>query len=247
MPHGKIIPVFKKILKVFCKMLIAAFIIVILLIGIPRIITELYANSLIYSQEDAPQVPAGVVFGAGLNRDGSATAVLRHRVETAANLYFAGKISKILMSGDNRFIDYNEPAAMQAYALELGVPAEDIVLDYAGRRTYDTCYRAQEIFRLDEVILITQRFHLPRALFLCNQLGLKSYGVEADRVVYRKLSRFVWNAREIPASLMALWDIYIRKPLPVLGNQEPIFPEKFRIAFIYHSYELESKWNGLKH
>ncbi len=199
---------------------------ILLVLGVPRLVTELFASKLIFDVESVPEAPVGVVFGAGLNHDGTATAVLKHRVDTAAELYFSGKISKILMSGDNRFVDYNEPAAMKAYALELGVPAEDIVLDYAGRRTYDTCYRAKEIFLLDDVILITQRFHLPRALFLCNQLGLKSVGVEADQVVYRKMSRLVWNTRELPASLMALWDIFIRKPVPVLGDQEPIFPEK---------------------
>ena len=89
------------------------------------------------------------------------------------------------MSGDNRFIDYNEPGAMQAFALELGIPEEDIVLDYAGRRTYDTCYRAGEIFQLETAILVTQEFHLPRALYICNVLDIKAVGVSADVRTYR--------------------------------------------------------------
>ena len=117
----------------------------------------------------SPAAPAAIVFGAGLWRDGSPSPVLQDRVATAADLYFSGKVKKILMSGDNRFIYYNEPGAMKKFALSLGVPEEDIVLDYAGRRTYDTCYRARAIFGLKEAILVTQSFHLPRALILCRR------------------------------------------------------------------------------
>ena len=83
---------------------------------------------------------------------------------------FQERFKKYLMSGDNRFLDYNEPGAMCAYALSLGVPEDAIVLDYAGRRTYDTCYRAHAIFGIQQAVLVTQSFHLPRALFTCNML-----------------------------------------------------------------------------
>jgi vancomycin permeability regulator SanA len=164
------------------------------------------------------------VFGAGLWRDGSPTPVLRDRVATAADLYFDGKVEKLLMSGDNRFESYNEPAAMREYALLLGIPDDAIVLDYAGRRTYDTCYRARDIFKVKQAILVTQRFHLPRALYICNVLGLQSIGVTADRRDYRESSLLYWNIRELPAALVAVWEVHISKPLPVLGNPEPIFP-----------------------
>jgi SanA protein len=150
--------------------------------------------------------------------------VLRDRVATAARLYFAGKVEKLLMSGDNRFLDYNEPGAMEGYALDLGVPQEDIVLDYAGRRTYDTCYRARDIFGLDSAILVTQSFHLPRALYVCNQLGLPAVGVPADQREYRESSILYWNLRETVATLVALWEVHISRPIPVLGDPEPIFP-----------------------
>jgi SanA protein len=128
------------------------------------------------------------------------------------------------MSGDNRYVEYNEPEAMRQYALSLGVPNEDIVLDYAGRRTYDTCYRAREIFGVKEAILVTQPFHLARALFLCNALGLDGVGVEANNRVYLKRSLLYWNLRELPATLTAFADVLTR-PQPVLGKPEPIFPE----------------------
>jgi len=191
---------------------------------LPRLATNWSARNLIFSLEKVPPKPVAIVFGAGLWRDGSPTPVLRDRVATAVELYFAGKTEKILMSGDNSHRDYNEPAAMRAYAMQLGVPGEDIVLDYAGRRTYDTCYRAREIFRVTETILVTQSFHLPRALYTCNALGVSAVGVAADRRVYRQRSLAVWNLRELPATLVALWQVHISQPQPVLGQPEPIFP-----------------------
>jgi SanA protein len=196
----------------------------ILVFFLPRIITSIYAAFKVRSIEDVPADRVAIVFGAGLRRDGGPTAVLRDRVETAAQLYFDGKIEKLLMSGDNRVVDYNEPEAMRQHALSLGVPDEVLVLDYAGRRTYDTCYRARHIFGVQSAILVTQKFHLSRALFTCNALGLKAVGVEADNYYYLKRSRLYWNIREQFATLGAFWDVYFKRPLPVLGEPEPIFP-----------------------
>ncbi len=190
---------------------------------LPRLITALYAAARIFSPETVPHERAAIVFGAGLRYDGTPTAILRDRVMTAAQLYFDGKVEKLLMSGDNSTLDYNEPQAMRQYALGLGVPDEAIVLDYAGRRTYDTCYRAKAIFGVERAILVTQGFHLPRALFTCNALGLKATGVSANNIYYLKRSRLYWHIRELFATLGAFWDIYISKPLPVLGEPEPIF------------------------
>lgn len=176
-----------------------------------------------HSVDSVQNTSVAVVFGAGLWRDGSPTPVLRDRVKTAVALYQAGRVNKLLMSGDNRFVDYNEPEAMKQYALDLGVPAQDIVLDYAGRRTYDTCYRAREIFALSEAILVTQGFHLPRALYTCNMLGLNARGVPADLRQYHSKSMAYWQVRETLATLVALWEVHITRPLPVLGEPEPIF------------------------
>jgi len=191
--------------------------------GLPRLFTELYTRAHIHSLETAPSSKAALVLGAGLRRDGTPTAILRERVEVAAELYFAGKVQKLLMSGDNRFVDYNEPGAMAAYAESLGVPAQDIVADYAGRRTYDSCYRAKEIFQLNDVLLVTQKFHLTRAVFTCRALGIDAQGVLANLRVYRRSSQALWNIREIPATFVAIWEVWVSRPLPVLGRPEPIF------------------------
>jgi len=193
---------------------------------LPRLITGFFANDRIKTITEVKPHRVAIVFGAGLWRDGSPTPVLRDRVATAAELYFAGKIEKLLMSGDNSIVEYNEPQAMREYALELGIPDEDIVLDYAGRRTYDTCYRAKAIFKVDQAILVTQQFHLPRAIYICNSLNVKADGVAADQREYRKRSLAYWNFRELFATFAALWQVHITKPLPILGNSEPIFSDK---------------------
>ena len=222
--HGRIPIVLKRILKMFLKILFILAVIGFLILITSRLVTGLYARPRIYSAQDVPNRRVAIVFGAGLLRNGIATPVLQDRVQTAANLYFSGKVEKLLMSGDNRFVDYNEPAVMRQVALSLGVPEDAIVLDYAGRRTYDTCYRAKVIFGVSEAILVTQAFHLPRAIYLCNKLGVDSVGVEADQRVYRKSSVLYWNTRELLASAAALWDVNISHPVPVLGDPEPIFP-----------------------
>ncbi len=188
----------------------------------PRLVMILFAAPRTFSVEDVPSTRVAIVFGAGLYRDGSAGPVLGDRVETAVQLYEQGKVEKLLMSGDNRFLEYNEPEAARQYALQRGVPDDDIVLDYAGRRTYDTCHRAKHIFGVDEAILVTQPFHMPRALFLCNWFGVESSGVEADNRYFLKRSRAYWNFRETFAVFQAAWDVLVTKPIPVLGVPEPI-------------------------
>jgi len=208
----------------FLKPLLILIFLGLLVLLIPRLVTGLYARGRIFSGSNVPVRRVAIVFGAGLWRNGSPTPVLADRVTEAANLYFAGKVEKLLMSGDNRFVDYNEPEAMRQLALSLGVHIQAIVLDYAGRRTYDTCYRAKAIFKVDQAILVTQAFHMPRAIYLCNRLGVDSIGIEADLRTYRKASLLYWNARELFATVSALWDVNIGHPVPVLGKQEPIFP-----------------------
>lgn len=213
---------FKKILKFIWRLALTLGLFVFLGLFIPKLVVQLFAAPRTFAVDNVPAERVAIVFGAGLRYDGTPTAVLQDRVETAVQLYQQGKADKLLMSGDNRFADYNEPEAMRQYALELGMPAEDIVLDYAGRRTYDTCYRANAIFQVQSAILVTQNFHLARAIFLCNWLGVESTGVEANNTYFRKISRWYWNTRELFANFQAVWDVYVTKPLPVLGKPEPI-------------------------
>lgn len=187
---------------------------------LPRVILVLATRPRVFGPESAPSRPIAIVFGAGISPNGRLSAELNERVTTAVKLYQAGKVEKLLMSGDNRFEDYNEPAAMLKSALAMGVPSDAVVLDYAGRRTYDTCYRAGSIFGIRDAVLVTQQYHLPRALFICNSLGLEAIGVSASQsgIIYLN-----GNVREFPASISALVDVYLTRPEPVLGDPEPIF------------------------
>lgn len=205
-------------------MIFVLVVLALIILGFPRILTEIYSRPLIYEADNAPSAPVAIVFGAGLKRDGTPSPVLQDRVATAVKLYQEGKVKKILVSGDNRFLDYNEPGAMYSYAVSMGVPPEDVIPDFAGRRTYDTCYRAKAIFGVTEALLVTQEFHLPRAIYTCNILGITAVGVRADLRTYIFYTLNAWRLREIPATLTALWDLWVSHPEPVLGDPEPIFP-----------------------
>lgn len=198
----------------------------ILTILLPRLLTGLFAWPRRYQVADVPPSRVAIVFGAGLWRDGTPSPVLRDRVATAAELYFSGKVEKILMSGSSDFANYSEPRSMRAYGLDLGVPAEAIVMDEAGIRTYDSCYRARHIFKIETAILVTQGFHLPRALYVCNALGLPATGVAADLREYRRFSLLFWSLRETAATLVALWEVHVSPPSMTLGNPQPIFPQE---------------------
>lgn len=193
-----------------------------LLVFGPRLYTGLRYGGQIFASGAAPAARVAIVFGAGLNRNGTVSTILYDRVATAVDLYHAGKVDKLLLSGAQTWAGYNEPLAMAAAARELGVPDADLVLDGEGARTYDTCYRAQAIYGVSQAILVTQEFHLPRALFLCDTLGLDVVGVAADRREYRERSLSFWNMREVFATVAAWWDVTVARPLPVLGDPAPI-------------------------
>jgi vancomycin permeability regulator SanA len=120
-----------------------------------------------------------LVFGAGILPDGTPTPYLQHRIETAARLYKARRVDVLLMSGDNSVKNHNEPLVMKNYAIKIGVPAKAIVVDDAGFNTYDSCYRARAIFGLSNATLVSQGYHLPRAMVTCSHLGVANTGVVA--------------------------------------------------------------------
>lgn len=170
--------------------------------------------------EEPPRV--AIVFGAGVWSNGEPSPALEDRIITAVELYRAGRARKLLMSGDNRFENYNEPRAMKQAAIRRGVPAEDIIEDFAGRSTYDTCFRAREIFAVKSAILVTQEFHLNRAIYLCQSLGVDAVGISADRRQYPEDAKNRWAQREMFATPWAWLDVNVLKPVPILGAKEPI-------------------------
>ena len=179
-----------------------------------------YYQQHIYTIETTPSEQVAIVFGAAVYSNGRLSSVLRDRMDTAIELYENGQVNKIVVSGDNSTYDYNEPGAMLDYAIARGVPAEDVQPDYGGRRTYDSCYRARDIFQIESAILVTQEFHLPRAIFTCRRLGIDAVGVGADLRPYRGARWYEF--RETVATAVAFWDTLRQVPPPVLGSPIPL-------------------------
>lgn len=195
--------------------------IILALIALPvvwRVVVKAYYNERILEPDLVSGNRVAIVFGAAV-RNGRLSTVLRDRMETAIHLYEAGLVEKIIVSGDRRSDLYDEPGTMKAYAIRRGVAASDLLVDIAGRRTYDTCYRARHVFGVDSVVLVTQAFHLPRALFTCERLGLSSVGVAADQRNYR--AERWYEFREVAATTVALVDVIRRQQPPVLGSSLP--------------------------
>ena len=170
--------------------------------------------------EDRPRV--AIVFGAGLTANGAPSPALYDRVITAVELYRANRVSKLLMSGDNSIENYNEPQAMKKLAIQKGIPENVVEEDIAGSRTYDTCRRAKENFGVTRAVLVTQEFHVPRALYLCESFGIDSYAMSADRRNYPESSKNWWKLREFFATVAAWIDINLRHPEMVIETKEPI-------------------------
>ncbi len=191
----------------------------------PTIYANLSTRSVRYDLQKTsisrvPQKDVAIVFGAGLYDGDKPTAYLRWRVETSVQLYKAHRVKKLLMTGDNSRKSHDEPTAMKKLAVSLGVPASDIVLDYAGFDTYDSCYRAHMIFKVTSATLVTQGYHLPRAVMACRALGIQAIGVDARHDDGRS-----WGANYIIREWLATDKMVpklIFKPKPVLGKVEPI-------------------------
>ena len=181
-----------------------------------------YSNDKIYrsANDIPPEDRIAIVLGAKVWDDGSLSHALLDRVTTAVELYKAGKVKKLLMSGDNPTQQYDEPTAMKAEAVRQGVPENDVVLDFAGRRTYDTCYRAKEIFEIKKAIIVTQEFHLPRSIYLCQNMEVDSIGIVANKRNY--LAENYWAFREFFSVFSAWFEMNFIPFEPIKGNKEPI-------------------------
>ena len=163
----------------------------------------------ISSHEAIPTMAEGehfdyiLVFGAGVRDDGSLTDMLRDRVIVGADLYLAGVADKIIMSGDRSGENYDEPTAMKSFAIELGVPAEDIICDFEGYSTHESLDRFERDYGDASVVLVSQEYHLHRALYVAKEQGIDDCtGVSADLDTYRKQAAY--NFREYFARLKDL-------------------------------------------
>ncbi|MEF9925608.1 MAG: ElyC/SanA/YdcF family protein [Raoultibacter sp.] len=157
-----------------------------------------------------------VVLGASVLPDGSPSGILQDRLDAAIALYKAGAAPKMLMSGDNGDVSYNEGAAMKNYAIEQGVPSEDIFNDHAGFSTYETMYRAKNVFGAQRIIVVTQTYHLYRALYAANGLGMEAIGVASDAHAYKNQSYY--DLREVPARTKDFFQTLLKVPSTFVGD-----------------------------
>jgi len=175
----------------------------------------------VHEVADAPAADVTLVLGAGLTPDDRPSPYLAARLDVAIELLRAGKTKVLLVSGDNRYVDYDEPTAMRTYLVEHGVEPERIVLDFAGRDTYDSCSRAKRIFGVDRLLVVSQGFHVPRAVAACRAVGIDAQAV-GDWTVRDTYNPDTWRwgeVRERVAAWKLVWDVVTARD-PVLGPPE---------------------------
>ncbi|WP_437970706.1 ElyC/SanA/YdcF family protein [Sorangium sp. So ce260] len=178
-------------------------------------------SARIYRDVDVvPRGQVAIVPGALVWPDGTPSAVLEDRLAAALALYGAGKVQRILVSGDHGRVGYDEPNAMRAWLVRRGVPSEDVFMDHAGLRTLDTMQRAARVFGVRDAVVCTQEFHLPRALYLARAAGFPAVGYAADRRVYAKAD--LDARRELLATALTLVETWAGRGPRFLGPAVPI-------------------------
>lgn len=200
----------------------AALAVLVAAVLVPDIIVVSSAKNRIITADEAAELEntdCVLVLGAGV-RNGSPTPMLRDRLITGISLYESGAAPKIIMSGDHGREDYDEVNVMKSYAVENGVPDSDVFMDHAGFSTYDSIYRAKAVFEADSIIIVTQKYHLYRALYIADKLGINAVGVAADLDDYSgQLKR---DLREIAARDKDFFSCLFKPEPKYLGEKIPV-------------------------
>lgn len=209
------------------RLVIIALVLIALLAAALLIInnTVLAASERIISEEEAAQWQADciLVLGAGVDDDGEPSLMLRDRLNKGIELYQAGAAPKLLMSGDHGSEGYDEVNVMKDFALNAAVPSADVFMDHAGFSTYDSLYRARDIFQAERLIIVSQRYHLPRALYIAERLGLEACGVAAEDIAYagqefRDLREVLARCKDFCQCLVLPQPALLGETIPVSGN-----------------------------
>ncbi len=184
------------------------------------------ASGRMISAEEASSlrdVDCILILGAGLNSDESPSFMLEDRLEKGIALFDMGVSDRLLMSGDHGRTDYDEVNVMKQYAIAEGAPSEMIFMDHAGFSTYESLYRARDIFEADKIVIVTQRYHLYRALYVADRLGIEAYGVAAEEIVYggqtmREIREMLARAKDFVYCIAWPEPTYLGDAIPVNGN-----------------------------
>lgn len=204
--------------RILVRLLLLAIAAALVIVGINAIVF-LSGRARMVGTDAAQPAQAVIVLGALVFPDGGVSDMVADRLETAYALYAAGRAKKILITGDHGTLGYDEVNTMRRYLERKGVPTEDIFMDHAGFDTYNSMYRARDVFQVDSAIIVTQRFHLPRAVYIARKLGLDVQGVAADRHVY--VGANYYELREMAARVKAFGEVVSGKQPVYLG---PIIP-----------------------
>ena len=211
----------KKAKKIF-TVLVSAAVLLAAAVFVPNFIIVNKTKSNIVTLEESAElsdIDCAVILGAGV-RDGKPTPMLRDRLLTGIELYKSGAAKKLIMSGDHGSEEYDEVNIMKSFAVENGIPDSDIFMDHAGFSTYETAYRAKEIFEADHIIIVSQEYHLYRALYIAKKLGVKAVGVSADLNTYRGQTKR--DLREILARDKDFFNCIIKPEPTYLGDKIPV-------------------------
>lgn len=211
--------------KRIITVLISAAVLLLAVIFVPNFIVVGKVKNDIISLEEAESLAdtdCAVILGAGV-RNGEPTPMLKDRLLTGIDLYKSGAVKKLIMSGDHGSKDYDEVNIMKSFAVDNGVPDEDIFMDHAGFSTYETVYRAKEIFEADNIIIVSQKYHLYRALYIAEKLDVKAVGVSADLRTYsgqkmRDLREILARDKDFFNCIIEPEPTYLGEKIPVSGN-----------------------------
>ena len=185
-----------------------------------------FGKSRVLSEDEAAtlsEVDCVIVLGCQVRSDGSLSDMLNDRLAQGVELYHTGAAPKMIMSGDHGRVNYDEVNAMKQFAIDNGVPSEDVFMDHAGFSTYETMYRAKEIFGAEKVVIVTQEYHLYRAIYIAEQLGLEAYGVSADLRTYRGQTKrdvreVLARCKDFAMCLFKPEPTFLGEAIPVSGN-----------------------------
>ena len=215
--------------KTLCRIIAIFLCLCILGISTPVVINAVVTLSTkdqIISPEEAAKlqdVDCILVLGCYVHEDGNPSDMLHDRLRRGVELYDLGAAPKLLMSGDHGRTDYDEVAAMKQFAINAGIPSENVFMDHAGFSTYESLYRAKEIFQARKILIVTQEYHLYRALFIANQLGLEAYGVSADYRSYtgqagQNFREFLARVKDFATGIFKPEPTYLGETIPISGN-----------------------------
>ena len=214
----------KKVFKILCVLSIFIILGFLIFLSINLFVDKYSVEYCYYNSAEVPQADAIIVLGAQVYAGGRTSPTLAERLDTALELYTAGKAPKMILSGDHGTKEYDEVNAMKEYMLDRGVPREDIFLDHAGFNTYDSMYRAKEVFCVNSLLISTQQFHISRAVYIARKLGIEAYGYPS--VKWDSYYEQQYGLRESFAKIKAFLDVEILKrnpkflgePIPIDGN-----------------------------